>query len=82
MHLKIKPVSGVSDHDIVFVQASTHVPRAKPPQRKIQLWKHMPTLLLPEQLLTNFATSFSTDITWIQTSTLFGKNLSSSVSTP
>ena len=37
---KIKPAPGVSDHDIVFVQASTAAPRTKPPKRTILLWKN------------------------------------------
>ena len=36
---RVKPVPGVSDHDIVFVQASTTAQRTKPPRRKILLWK-------------------------------------------
>ena len=37
---KIKPVLGVSDHDIVFVQASTTAPRSKTPKRTILLLKN------------------------------------------
>ena len=36
---KCKQLPVVSDHDVVFVQASTRVPRNKPPQRRILLWK-------------------------------------------
>ena len=35
---KCKPVPGVSDHDIVFVESNISAIRSKPPQRKI-LWK-------------------------------------------
>ena len=38
---KCKAVPGVSDHDIVFVEASTRATRTKQPQRKIFLWKHV-----------------------------------------
>ena len=37
---KCKPVPGVSDHDIVFVESNILATRSKPPQRKIFLWKH------------------------------------------
>ena len=36
---KCKPVPGVSDHDIVFVESNISAIRSKPPQRKIFLWK-------------------------------------------
>ena len=36
---KCKPVPGVSDHDIVFVESNISATRSKPPQRKIFLWK-------------------------------------------
>ena len=38
---KCKAVPGVSDHDIVFVEASTRATITKQPQRKIFLWKHV-----------------------------------------
>ena len=36
---KCKPVPGVSDHDIVFVESTISAIRSKPQQRKIFLWK-------------------------------------------
>ena len=36
---KCKPVPGVSDLDIVFVESNISATRSKPPQRKIFLWK-------------------------------------------
>ena len=36
---KCKPVPGVSDHDIVFVESNISATRSKPTQRKILLWK-------------------------------------------
>ena len=36
---KCKPIPGVSDHDIVFVEAKVLVPRKKLSQTKIYLWK-------------------------------------------
>ena len=38
---KCKPVPGVSDHDIVFVESSISVGKSKTPPRKIFLWKNI-----------------------------------------
>lgn len=38
---KVKAVPGVSDHDIVFIQAYCSAPRTKPVRRKILLWKQV-----------------------------------------
>ena len=34
------PIPGVSDHNIVFSEVQTHVPRKRPIKRKILLWKN------------------------------------------
>ena len=59
---RCKVVPGVSDHDIVFVQAQTRATRKKPPRRKILLWKNVDT----DSLLTatlDFATDFTSRYT-------------------
>jgi hypothetical protein len=40
---RCNPVPGVSNHDGVFVQAEAWATRAKPPRRKILLWKNADT---------------------------------------
>jgi hypothetical protein len=40
---RCRPIPGVSDHDVVLVQAQTTATRAKPPKRKILLWKNADT---------------------------------------
>ncbi|MCG8034813.1 MAG: hypothetical protein JAZ03_21935, partial [Candidatus Thiodiazotropha taylori] len=41
--VKTKPAPGLSDHDIVFVEAGTQAARKKLPKRKIFLWKNVNT---------------------------------------
>ena len=55
---KCKPIPGLSDHDIVFVQASTRVPRQRPPRRKIRLWGKADTAGL-HQSASEFASNFT-----------------------
>ncbi|MCG8035359.1 MAG: hypothetical protein JAZ03_24705 [Candidatus Thiodiazotropha taylori] len=55
---RCKPLPGVSDHDVVFVQASTRVPRNKPPSRRIFLWKHAKTENLRDKI-SEFSKSFT-----------------------
>ncbi|MCG7874753.1 MAG: hypothetical protein JAY78_00305 [Candidatus Thiodiazotropha taylori] len=55
---KCKAVPGVSDHDIVFIEASTRAIRTKSPQRKIFLWKHVNTEDLKPDVL-HFSTRFT-----------------------
>ena len=56
---KCKAVPGVSDHDIVFVEASTRATRTKQPQRKIYLWKHVDIEEKKPDVL-DFSTRFTT----------------------
>ena len=56
---KCKAVPGVSDHDIVFVEASTRATRTKQPQRKIFLWKHVDIEEKKPDVL-DFSTRFTT----------------------
>ncbi len=55
---KCKPMPGVSDHDIVFVEAKVLTPRKKRPQRKIHLWKRADLGKMKEETET-----FSADFT-------------------
>ena len=55
---KCKPIPGVSDHDIVFVEASTRAAKTKPTQQNILLWKHVYISNLKPDVL-----SFSNDLT-------------------
>lgn len=45
-----KPLPGVSDHHVVFVQASARVPENKPPSRRILLWKYANTQSLRDSI--------------------------------
>ena len=70
---KCKPMPGLSDHDIVFVQASTRVPRQRPLRRQIRLWGKADTAGL-HQSASEFTSEFtdqysaSTDIDTLWTS--------------
>ena len=55
---KCKAVPGVSDHDIVFVEASTRAVKTKPQRRKILLWKQVDIENLKPDVL-----DFSTKLT-------------------
>lgn len=59
---KIKPAPGVSDHDIVFIQTNSVVPRKRPPRRKLLLWNKADTTKLSDSIR-NFSTEFTRDNT-------------------
>jgi len=54
---RCKVLPGVSDHDIVLVQAQTSATRTKPPRRKILLWKDVDTDTM-NTAVQNFSTDF------------------------
>ena len=59
---KWKPILGVSDHDIVFVEGKVLAQRKKLPQRKIKLWKQADLYDMNLQLKA-FSDSFTSEYT-------------------
>ena len=50
---RCKPLPGISDHDIVLIDANVRATRTRTPKRKIYLWKTANTQELQDEVRTN-----------------------------
>ena len=50
---RCKPLPGISDHDIVLIDANVRATRTRTPKRKIYLWKTANTHELQDEVRTN-----------------------------
>jgi hypothetical protein len=61
---RYKPLPGISDHDIVLIDANVRATRTRTPKRKIYLWKTANTQELQDEVRTNMALFFLLIILW------------------